>query len=261
LAKIEATFLPISLFLIPGFSDKIDAQFFPKHQTDRQMDTQRKSTWWSITAYNNEIELCEGTLPEWVKSIHGGRETCPTTGRLHFQGAVQCFQQQRMSKFKTWLPTAHLEPARQEDALKKYVMKKETSAGEKTVRENQQIFYKAHDLLRLLARQDRRTDTGYYARVRMVLREQPTLAGQLMNPSLRKFWDETALVWIEAEESTPGGYSITPPGNECNGCGKDECIACYEREQNNTIEYNHGMEQTQVVEEQESGEEALSEQE
>ena len=203
-------------------------------------DTTRKSTWWSVTAYNDEIALMEGEMPEWVKAIHGGRETCPTTGRLHFQGAVQCFQQQRMSKFKSWLPTAHLEPARQEDALRNYVMKPETAAGPKTAKENSQIFYKAHDLLRLLARQDRQTSTGYYARVRLVLRKQPTLAGQLMNPSLRKFWEQTAIVWIEAEESSPGGYSITPPGSmenviehvyDCNDCGKDECLECWSKEE------------------------------
>jgi len=179
----------------------------------------------------------EGTLPEWVKAVYGGREICPKTNKLHFQGAVQCFEQQRMSKFKTWLPTAHLEPAKQADALKNYVMKAETAAGEKKKTENSQIFYKAHDLCRLLARQDRQTDTGYYARVRQILRKQPTLAGQLMNPSLRKFWDETAIVWIEAEESTPGGYSITPPGSHeeneivyetccCATEGQEYCLPC-----------------------------------
>ena len=51
-------------------------------------DTTRKSTWWSVTAYNDEIESMEGNFPEWVKAVYGGRETCPTTGRLHFQGAL-----------------------------------------------------------------------------------------------------------------------------------------------------------------------------
>lgn len=191
--------------------------------------TTQRSTWWSVTAFADEISVCEGALPDWVKKLYGGREKCETTGREHFQGALQCFEQVRMSKIKSWLPTAHLEPARSVDALKKYAMKEETAVGQKVVKENLHKFYKAHDLCELLARQDSQTDVGYYARVRMVLRKCPELAGQLMNPSLRKFWDETAPVWISKVDNK-GGDSITPP-LLCEGCGKDECEECYLKEQ------------------------------
>lgn len=160
-----------------------------------------KSTWWSVTAFGDEIELMKGPkFPEWVKAVYGGEEECPETKRRHFQGAVQCYTQVRLSKFKSWLATAHLEPAKQEHALKKYVMKAETAIGEKSVRENMVPHMSAQDICMLLARQtDNQTveslDVDFYSRVRMILAVQPELAGQLMNPSLRNFYEKTAIVW------------------------------------------------------------------
>ena len=72
-------------------------------QTDRQTD---KATWWSLTIYDEkEIAKVEDSdnYPRFVKSISGGMEKCPTTGRLHFQGALQCRSQQRFSAIKDWL--------------------------------------------------------------------------------------------------------------------------------------------------------------
>ena len=163
-----------------------------------------KSVWWSVTAYGDEIALLEGKLPEFVREVRGGRETCPTTGLLHFQGAIQLYEQSRMAKIKSWLKKAHLEPARAVDALKRYVMKAETAAGEKTVRTNPVIHLTADQMCMRLASVnpaislDRQTDSDdYYKRVRTILSESPELAGQLMNPSLRNFWIHTANVWIE----------------------------------------------------------------
>lgn len=105
-------------------------------KTDRQ--TTDRGYWWSITAFNDEMELCEDNKhwPHFVKHIHGGREECPTTGTIHFQGAIECKSQQRFSAIKKFLPTAHIELAIKAEALKKYVMKQDTAVGEKTIRSN-----------------------------------------------------------------------------------------------------------------------------
>lgn len=158
-----------------------------------------KSTWWSVTAFNEDIQTIQGEMPAWVRAVYGGLEECPKTGTKHFQGAVQARQQIRMVQLKQWLPKAHLEPARSAEALKKYAMKEETSAGEKTVRENSVKFYSADKICLLLAEQsisqtDRQTD-NYWPRVRAILKESPELAGQLMNPTLKGFYTKTASVW------------------------------------------------------------------
>jgi len=181
-----------------------------------------KSTWWSVTAFNEEIELCEGTLPEFVRSIYGGREMCPSTGTEHFQGAVQCYEQVRMAKLKSWLKTAHLEPARQAEALKKYAMKPDTAIGEKVIRENHVPHHTADQICLLLARQADRQTSDYWARVRMILAKTPELAGQLMNPSLKSFYLNTEQVWLDKV-----AIVLQQP---CD-CGKDECETCAQQEQ------------------------------
>jgi len=92
-----------------------------------------KATWWSVTAFGDEILLLEDIsgYPHWVATVYGGREECPETKSVHFQGALQCYSQQRLAKLKSWLPTAHFEIARKVEALKKYAMKSETAISEK----------------------------------------------------------------------------------------------------------------------------------
>lgn len=196
-------------------------------------DTTKRSTWWSVTAFNDEIALIEGTLPEWVREVYGGREQCPKSGTIHYQGAIRLQQQERMSKVKSWLPTAHLEPARDVDCLTKYAMKSDTAIGPKEVRKNPILFFKAHEICELIASQTDR-QTSFSERICMILRVRPELAGQLMNPSLRRFYLETEKVWLER-----AGGIVLPPGpderNEeglawdCEDCGKSECEACDEK--------------------------------
>jgi len=94
-----------------------------------------KATWWSVTAFGDEILLLEdpSRFPSWVAKVYGGREECPDTKSIHFQGALQLHTQQRLSKLKSWLPTAHFEIARKVEALKKYAMKSETAVSEKKI--------------------------------------------------------------------------------------------------------------------------------
>lgn len=103
---------------------------------------QDKSTWWSITVFGDEIALVEDEKlwPSFVEKVFGGREECPDTKRVHFQGAVKCRQQQRFSAIKKWLPTTHIEVARSSEALKKYAMKEDTAVGLKEERSNPRVY-------------------------------------------------------------------------------------------------------------------------
>lgn len=173
-------------------------------QTGRQTD---KSTWWSCTAWNDEILLLEDAskYPPDVVKVYGGREICPDTGREHFQGCIQLRKQQRLTWFKAWLPTAHFEPARQKDALKKYAMKTDTASGEKLERTNVIKYYTADEICILVGSKVEESDIletpdpkiWFKRSINKLLRENHKLAAQLMNPSLRNFWCDTANVWID----------------------------------------------------------------
>lgn len=194
-----------------------------------------KSTWWSVTAYSAEISLLESNeFPEFVGKVFGGREACPTTGREHFQGAIQCRRQVRLAQLKQWLPTAHLEPARDRLALRRYVMKEETAVGPKVSRENdvQQVSVK-QILLRLAGVWDEdeyiRTwndvedakkafEACYWHCVRQLLRDVPSfreVPHLFARSDVVTVWRHTRSVWTEVIEE--GGYSITPPTNVVEG--------------------------------------------
>jgi len=185
-----------------------------------------KSTWWSVTAFNDEIAYCENNkaFPEFVENVYGGQEKCPDTGRIHFQGAIQCRRQVRRKQIKSWLKTAHLEPAERIWALKTYAMKKDTAIGEKLKRTNEIPYYSADKICELIANEfvihikefyadTRQTDKFWYA-VNKILITRPELAGQLMNPSLRNFFNKTESVWILRAQKMNEVHSITCPSDE-----------------------------------------------
>lgn len=191
-------------------------------QTDRQTD---KATWWSITAFSqDEIDRLNGNdYPEWVSKVFGGLESCPETGRTHFQGAIQARRQVRFSAVKQWLGTAHIEPARNKDALRKYAMKEETAMGEKSVHQNATPYYRPHDLLEMLAStwSDKQIDDDqyivdnklnlkaqYWDLVKLILETDKTLISAFMNPSLEKAWVNTASFWKTQAE--PGALVLQP---------------------------------------------------
>jgi len=189
------------------------------------MPPTKPSTWWSVTGFSGEIAILETPpYPVFVRKILGGRETCPDTGREHFQGAIQCWQQVRLSQFKDWLPTAHLEPARHAEALQKYAMKAETASGEKKVTENTIKHFSANQICEKIAlaivcsknQTDRQTDS-FWRGVKAILMESPELAGQLMNPSLRNFYKNTESVWLN--RAIVLQHDLSAP---CE-CDKDEC--------------------------------------
>lgn len=167
-------------------------------------DPNRTATWWSVTAFNEEILLCEDpkSWPPWCLRILGGREQCPNTGTVHFQGAMQCVTPIRRKQIKSFLKTAHLQQSKKTIALTQYAMKQETAIGEKKVLINETPFLSADKICQEIAdynqqhykQTDRQTDR-FWSGVRGILTSRPQMAGQLMNPSLRNFYLKTESVW------------------------------------------------------------------
>jgi len=186
-------------------------------------------------------------FPSFVRQVLGGREICPHTGREHFQGAVQCWQQVRYTAFKDWLPTAHLENARKEEALKLYAMKAATAVGEKNVVQNTLKHFSANEICEQIAlavtrqgnQTDRQTDS-FWRGVKAILMDSPELAGQLMNPSLRNFYKNTESVWLSrAIVLQHGEKNAVIEAKKCE-CGRDECEDCWDDPvENLCIEYNN----------------------
>jgi len=206
-------------------------------QTDRQTD---KSTAWIATAYNDEIELLEDAsrYPAIVKEVHGGREMCPQTGKLHFQGAIILHSQQRLSALKRWLPTAHLEPAKSKEAIKRYCMKQETAAGDKTVRANVQPYFCMDELLTLLGNEvrdlhansvheyidlitdDEDRNKEYWWAVNCVIERYPRTISAYAQSAVKTAWRYTSHYWKSqptlsitesADKSTPQEDDLISP--------------------------------------------------
>lgn len=200
-------------------------------QTGRQTD---KATWWSVTAFaEDEIKFLEDSSrwPSHIKKIYGGREECPETKKIHFQGAIQLNTQQRLTWFKTFLPTAHFEVARSSEALKKYAMKEETAVGEKKAVVNTTRHYTADEICVELAKSiipdlseleeksrfvSKPENYLFETAVLRLLRKDRKLAGQLMNPSLRKWFSFTQDVWISyaREEIAAHADEASPEAEE-----------------------------------------------
>lgn len=187
-------------------------------QTDRQTD---KATHWAVTAYNSDMDILDDhtKYPVFVKKVYGGRETCPATGRIHFQGHIVCRVQQRLSALKKWLPTAHLEVARNFQASITYAMKADTAAGDKTEKTNATPFVDNQTALKMLAKielTDKEVVEGdvedhcFWPRVRKILMTQPHLCGLFAKPDIYRLWKHTWSVWeFHVSEEARESHSIT----------------------------------------------------
>ena len=189
-------------------------------QTDRQTD---RSTNWAVTAFGNDITLLEDekSFPSYVKTVFGGREKCPDSGREHFQGHLQLHTQQRLSAIKKWLPTAHLEIARNFKASVAYAMKSDTASGDKNEVVNPRQFIDNQSALMMLARtklspeektDDGITDQWFWQRVRIILKAEPHLCGLFGKPDLYRLWKHTSTVW-EHHVRVEGAIVLQPPIN------------------------------------------------
>lgn len=129
-----------------------------------EVNTRCKSECWSITAFHQDLEKLEALqrdpsqIPEWIHKIYGGRELCPTTGTPHFQGCLVT-KESRFSRVKAFLSVSRIEKARKREALQKYVMKEETSVGEKLEVENPGFRHlTVSEVVQILVRIHRRYD-------------------------------------------------------------------------------------------------------
>lgn len=176
-----------------------------------------RATWWSITI-NNPTEadrqaLEKGNLPTYVKSVRLQDEV-GEQGTLHIQAAVNTLQV-RLSAIKQWLPRAHIEVARNRDALLNYVQKEETAvAGTQKV--VQADYMRMDQALKAIAEYEmdytewtkrvplqKQIKDGafekeeYWAAVKEILRKFPTSVGLFTNPQMERAWVKTRTVWIE----------------------------------------------------------------
>ena len=173
--------------------------------------------------------------PKFVKAVYGGMEECPDTKRQHFQGALNT-NSVRFSQVKNWLPKAHIELARNKEALKKYVMKEETSIGDKVIRDNERKFMTIAQALTIVAKHvygkediyavpPRTYSTMYWSGVMSHLEEQEEDISLFSQPQLERAWKNTWIYWIqkihkqismdaEADSITAEGMDISPQSGE-----------------------------------------------
>lgn len=85
-------------------------------------------TVWSITI-NNPSEDDRTALKTWPSFVKETvyQDEVGENGTLHIQGMVKCKYTVKFQSIKKWLERAHIEKARNSEALKNYVMKAETA--------------------------------------------------------------------------------------------------------------------------------------
>lgn len=211
-------------------------------KTDRQTD---RSTAWSLTIYDpGEVALVtnKDSWPHWLRKVKLQEEVCPTTGKHHWQTAMLT-QQVRFSAVKKWLPTSHIEVARNKQALLNYVEKDDTAvAGTRQELESEKQYLALHQQLQRLAamvienleeyqaarlalieEKDKSPDKSmYWWVVRLMLSGEPELAAVLANPALEKMWIHTSAVWIEAAQAASEALSITASPKKTAGLDINE---------------------------------------
>lgn len=202
---------------------------------------QDKGRYWSVTTYDpGEFGLISNkeSWPHYVRECKFQQEKCPTTGKLHWQVALLT-EQVRFSAIKKFLPTAHIELARNKDALLNYVEKDDTAvpatrqhikAEKEYLALHQQLQRMAHvvvenmeDYLAYLdqCRDEKVTNpakAAYWWVAGHMLEDNPELAAMLANPALEKMWIHTSMVWIKAAKAASEASSITAsPKIEASG--------------------------------------------
>lgn len=173
-----------------------------------------RASWWSITL-NNPTDEDRNRIqnpPSWVKAIHF-QEEVGAEGTPHIQGALNTAQV-RFSQVKGWLSRAHIEIARNKEALLKYVKKTETAiAGTQRVIQGDYLTmdkallsvasYK-WNLTEWLMEGDRTEREvvewkrkEFWNAVNSILLEKPGIVGLLTNPQIERAWIHTRETWIQ----------------------------------------------------------------
>lgn len=117
-----------------------------------------RATCWSITINNPSEEELKPSLPaKW--SMSGQLEKGEEEGTVHYQGMLKT-PQVRFSAVKQVFPRAHIEVARNKQALEKYVHKEETRLS--TVNDHSSNIPSLFDYQHTIARKWNRTDFAVY---------------------------------------------------------------------------------------------------
>lgn len=177
------------------------------------METTLKASHWSITI-NNPAEEDRQALkdhPTFVKKVVCQDEV-GENGTLHIQGYIQTTQV-RFSAIKKWLPRAHIEVARNKQALLNYVQKEETAVSGTQQEITNEYLSMDKALLKLAQiKKEHKIETNfdkymenpqreckreYWNLVNVILLEQPRAVGLYTNPQLERAWVNTRYVWIK----------------------------------------------------------------
>jgi len=173
-----------------------------------------RSVWWIITAYDEKaknLTLLQSyeqpdadrtSIPRAVRGIHGGVEKCPGTGRIHYQGAIECNGQQRAVFFRDWLPGVHFQKAKSADAVKKYCLKEATAVGDKLTVTNSVPYLTMEKVMLLLGEVSLDYESGeedyaveYWFLVNIILKTKPALISMFASATFKVAWVNTRRTW------------------------------------------------------------------
>lgn len=147
--------------------------------------------------------------PAWVKSFTYQDEVAPTTGTLHVNGCLKTKYTVDILKLKKWLARANFKFAqslKHAQHIEEYAHKDETAVAG-TQQEVVDPGSTAHKVCLLLASKvidiykqvewHDKPKSLYNIAMNKILAEDMTMAGRLMNPSLRNFWIDTRYTWFD----------------------------------------------------------------
>jgi len=183
------------------------------------MDTIRGS-WWSITINNpteQDRQTIHGPAPRWLRMIKGQDEV-GENGTLHIQ-AVANTAQIRKSAICDWLSRAHIELARNVNALANYVSKDKTSVDGTQFEHNYidnengpltmaQVMRRIAEIANTERSRSRIENTEkpekpddvyadeYWSAVELLLGENENLVALLTQPQYQRSWVKTRRVWL-----------------------------------------------------------------
>lgn len=193
---------------------------------------QDKARAWSLTIFDPgeyAILANKESWPHWIRETKFQEEVAPTTGKRHWQVALFT-QQVRFSALKKIFPSAHIEVARNKDALMNYVEKSDSAVpGTQQHLKNEKEYLALHQQLQRLANvavdlwteyanmrsslyeeKDKNPDKAMYWWIaNNILAEEPEMAATLANPALEKMWIHTSGTWIFAAKAASEAISIT----------------------------------------------------
>ena len=97
-----------------------------------------KSTRWQMTVFEGQFPLLE-VMPPIVAEWGWQDEICPNTQKIHKQGYLRTYKQQRFAAMKAALPGVHIEVARDWLKLINYCKKTESAVEGTQVNEKNDI--------------------------------------------------------------------------------------------------------------------------